>query len=91
MKWENYYLCVFESKNHALLLYTLLESTSNNVAQLVSTPCSLKVGCTYSIRIPHKSYLSIIKNEAESIGIQAPRIYFVDKVEGKIKYREVGY
>lgn len=91
MKWENYYLCVFESKNHAILLYTLLESEANNVCQLVSTPCSLKAGCTYSIRVPHKSYLSLVEREAQTAGLKAPKIYYVEKIEGKIKYGEVGF
>lgn len=91
MKWENHYLCVFESKNHAILLYTLLEAGGKNVFQLVSTPCGLKAGCTYSIKIPNKSYISLIKKEIEAVNLKEPRIFYVDKIEGKTVYKEVGF
>ena len=89
MKFNNYYLIVFESKNHAVLLYTLLESKGNNVCQLVSTPCALKAGCTYSIRVPHRSYFSMIKSETEEVKLGNYKIYYVDKVNGKTTYKEV--
>ena len=89
MKFENYYLCVFESKNYAILLYTLLEAEVKNIFQLVSTPCGLKAGCTYSIRIPHKNYISLIKSEVEASNLKEPKIYYVDKKEGKTIYKEV--
>lgn len=91
MKLENYYLCVFESKNYAILLYTLLEAGGNNVFQLVSTPCGLKAGCTYSIKIPHRSYISIIKREVEEANLKEPKIYYVEKIQGKTVYKEVGF
>lgn len=89
MNVQNYYLFVFESKNHAVLLYTILESKQNNVAQLVSTPCSLKSGCTYSLKVTHEKYLESIAKEAEEVGIKKYRIYHVQRINGKLKYKEI--
>ena len=91
MKLENYYLCVFESKNHAILLFTLLETGENNVYQLVSTPCGLKAGCTYSIKVPNKSYLRIVEREAAGANIKMPKIYYVDRIDGKVIYKLVDF
>ena len=89
MKLDNYYLIVFESKNHAVLLFTALESKGNNVTQLISTPCSLKAGCTYSLKIPNIDYLDSITSEAKEVGINKFRTYYAKKVNGKINYTKI--
>lgn len=91
MKLDNYYLCVFESKNHAVFMYTLLEAQAqdNNVYSLVSTPCAIKAGCTYSIRMPNKSYFYKIKSEALEAHIKIPKVYYAERINGKTKYSEI--
>lgn len=89
MKLDKYYLCVFESKNHAILIYTLLEAQGINVCQLVSTPCSIKAGCTYSIKISNMSYFNIIKREAIEANIKIPKVYFIERINGKNIYKEI--
>lgn len=89
MKIDNHYLCVFESKNHAILIYTLLEAQGNNACQLVSTPCGIKAGCTYSIKMPSMNYFNIIKRDSIEANIKVPRLFFVERINGKNKYKEI--
>lgn len=89
MDMKDYYLCVFESKNHAMYLMAALEASGNKNFQLVSTPCGIKAGCSYSVRFSHKSYYQVIKKMIEKLNLEKPRIIFVEKINGKNKFKEI--
>lgn len=86
---NKHYLCVFKSRNHAILIFSLLEEEGKDFFQLVSTPCSLKSGCGYSIRFYHKDYKDLILNKVYKEDIPLPKFYFADKVQGNMRYREL--
>ncbi|MDR7870057.1 MAG: DUF3343 domain-containing protein [Tissierellaceae bacterium] len=86
---SKHYLCVFKSRNHALLIFNLFEEEGKDTFQLVSTPCGLQAGCGYSIRFFHKGYMDIILKKVNENNIPIPKFYFVDKINGNIKYREI--
>ena len=86
---NKHYLCVFKSRNHALLIFNLFEQEGNDTFQLVFTPCTLQAGCGYSIRFFHKSYIDVILKKIQENNIPIPQFYLADKINGNIKYREV--
>lgn len=89
MIYKEYYLLVFESKNHTILFFKVLELGGYDIFQLVSAPCALKAGCSYAIKIPHKNYLHIIKKEIEKVNLSRPRLYYITKESGRTKYKEI--
>lgn len=89
MSGKSHYLCVFESKNHTLYLMKELESSVHKNFQLVSTPCGLKAGCSYSIKFPHIAYLKTISKKVDELKLEAPRIFMAQKIEGKFRYKEI--
>ena len=91
MKGSNYYLVVFKSKNHAMLLYTLLESKNYDFMKLISTPCNLKAGCSYSMKVLDKSHLETIKQEADGAHIKNLKLYYVEKINGRPHYKEIPF
>ncbi len=85
----NYYISIFETKNKAVFLYSVLETMGYRIFQLISTPCAIKAGCNYSIKFPDKSHIDILINTAKEIGIEMPDIYYAEKKDGKYKYKKI--
>lgn len=85
----NYHLAVFDTKNKAVFLYSILETMGYKNFQLVSTPCALNTGCNYAIKFGDIRYADIIVKEAKELGIGIPDIYFSDKRNGKQYYNKV--
>lgn len=84
-----HYLCVFQSRNHAILIFSSFEEEGKDYFQLVSTPCGLQAGCGYSIRFFHKSYIDLLLKRINENNIPQPKIYFGERIEGNIKYKEI--
>ena len=85
----NYHLAVFNTKNKAVFLYSILESMGHENFQLVSTPCTLNLGCNYAIKFGNIAYSDIIIKEAKDLDIGIPEIYFADKKNGKYHYNKI--
>ncbi len=86
---HNYYIAVFESKNKAVYLYSMLENIGYTNFQLISTPCALKVGCNYSIKFTNIRNVDALIREAKELGVGVPIIYFAEKADGKYKYKKI--
>lgn len=86
---NKHYICVFKSRNHVILIFNTFQDEGKDYFQLISTPCSLQVGCGYAIRFFHKSYKDIILNKVNQYNLSTPRFYFGDRVQGIIKYKEI--
>lgn len=86
---HNYYIAVFETKNRAVFLYSILETMGYRVFQLMSTPCVIKAGCNYAIKFGDKRYKDIIVKEAKELGIEIKDIYHAEKKNGKYKYTKI--
>lgn len=86
---KDYYLYVFESKNHGIFIYNLLESEGYKNFQLVSTPCGIKAGCSYSIKFLNWNYSEVIDKRIEEYNLKKPRIYFIKYGNGKYYYNEI--
>ncbi|MBZ2173701.1 DUF3343 domain-containing protein [Schnuerera sp. xch1] len=78
-----YYICVFTSKNIAVYTLSFLEKSGYKNFQLVSTPCEIKAGCSYSIKFNNLKYLDILKEETEKIGVKVEKIYLIERKDGK--------
>lgn len=89
MKGNNFYLMVFQSKNHAIYLNSLLESKGLKIAQLISTPCYIRAGCSYSVKILDKGHLELIKQLAEDTNIKKYKLYYAERINGKRSYRKL--
>lgn len=89
MNLNDHYLLMFDSGNHTILFYTILENAGIDYFQLVSAPWGLKTGCSFAIKIPNKNYLPVVKRELERVNFSRPRLFLIAKVEGKTKYKEV--
>lgn len=86
---RQYYLAVFETKNKAVYLYSILESMGYVNFQLVSTPCTIKAGCNYSIKFNNIKYADILIKEAEELNIGVTDIYFAEIKDGRYKYKKI--
>ena len=84
---QEYYIAVFHSRNHAVQLYQYLKRKNILLFQLISTPCKLKTGCSYSLKINRLRDLDLLKEEINQLNNRfSYRIYHVTKVNGKKSY-----
>lgn len=84
-----YYICVFKSKNMAVYTLAILERLGHKNFQLVSTPCGIKAGCSYSIKFSNMRYLNILRKEAIKIGAEIENIYLIERKNGKKSIEKV--
>lgn len=80
---RKYYLAVFESRNHAIQLHQYLQRNKLTQFELVSTPCKIKAGCSYSIKFDNLNELDILLKEAKDIGKEIASVYVVERSYGK--------
>lgn len=80
---SSYYIAVFNSKNHAIQLYYILEKKGYRKFQLISTPCQVKGGCSYSIKFNNLSDLKYLEKEALKFNKFMVQVYLVKRIEGK--------
>lgn len=75
-----YYIAVFDSRNHAMQLYQHLKKNNLYQFQLISTPCKIKAGCSYSIKFTDLKDLELLKSEALNINKNITSIYLAERV-----------
>lgn len=80
---NRYHICVFNTKNMAIYTFSILEGLGHKNFQLISTPCEIKAGCSYSIKFSNIRYLDILEKEAKEIGAEIQGVYLVERKEGK--------
>jgi putative Se/S carrier protein len=88
---KEYYIVVFNSKNYAIQLFYKLEKKGYSKFQLVSTPCQLKGGCSYSIKFNNISDINYLEKESSDFIGSINNIYHVERKEGKKHYKVVKY
>ncbi|SDK54799.1 DUF3343 domain-containing protein [Natronincola ferrireducens] len=76
-----YYIAVFDSRNYAVQLYQHLKRMRYKQFQLVSTPCVLNAGCSYSIRFDELEDYHILSREAEKLKKDIISIYEAKRVD----------
>lgn len=81
------FLLVFTSHNQAVFLFNKLIKKGYKI-ELVSTPCSLSVGCTQSIKFMEKD-MQIIKAEIQVSNMKVRGIYKIIKNGPKYTYLKV--
>ncbi|WP_202709044.1 DUF3343 domain-containing protein [Sporosalibacterium faouarense] len=86
-----YYIAVFNSKNHAVRLNYLLEKKGYRKFKLISTPCSLSNGCSYSLRFNNLTDLEYLKREASDFKQILNSIYEVQRLNGRKAYKRISY
>lgn len=82
-----YYLAVFKSKNYAVQLHYKLEKAGYGIFQLVSTPCQLKGGCSYSIKFYKLSDVNYLKKYSTDFDEDISGIYYAEKKDGAKVYK----
>lgn len=82
-KKDKYYLAILKSKNHAIQLYYAMERKGCKKFELVSTPCHIKAGCSYSIRFYDYSDLNILMVETKELFMTIDNVYCIEKRDGK--------
>jgi hypothetical protein len=80
---SKYYLAVFESRNHAIQLHQYLQRSKLMQFELVSTPCKIKAGCSYSIKFDNLNELEILLMEARAFKKEIASVYLVQRSYGK--------
>ncbi len=88
---KEYYIAVFSSKNYAIQLFYKLEKKGYSGFQLISTPCQLKGGCSYSIKFNRLSDVNYLANESSDFNSSVSNIYFVERKDGKKYYKAIKY
>lgn len=73
----------------AIYTFSILEKLGYKNIQLVSTPCQIKAGCSYSIKFNNMEYLNIIKKYSEKIGAKIEDVYLVERKNGKRTIRKI--
>lgn len=93
MNSKDYYLLVFESRNHILYLQSSLEAKGQNYFQLVSAPCGLKsgYGCNYALKITNKNYFLMLKNEIQRLNLGNSKMFLVVRKDNKSSYKEIQF
>ncbi len=86
-----YYIILFNSKNHAIHLNYLLEKKGYRKFQLISTPCRLSKGCSYSLKFNKLSDLEYLKRENKNLSQLVNGIYEVQRIKGKKTYKKLHY
>lgn len=81
-----YYLAVFKTKNYAVQLYYKLEKAGYDIFQLISTPCQLKGGCSYSIKFYRLNDLNYLKKYSQNFNEEISGVYYVEKKDGAKSY-----
>lgn len=79
---SEYYITLFESKNQAIHLYYILERKGYCNFQLVSTPCNLKAGCSYSIKFNKLDDFKIIKQASDKLKMKITDVYIIKRNKG---------
>ncbi len=77
-----YYIAVFKSKNYAVQLYYKLEKASYGMFQLISTPCQLRGGCSYSIKFSRLNDINYFRIFLPDYEQEIYGVYRVEKREG---------
>lgn len=90
-KRGDYYLAIFKSKNHAIQLNSRLEKKGYRKFQLISTPCKIKHGCSFSLKYEKPTDLQYIKREMENLKELISGIYHVQRINGQKQYKEIHY
>ncbi|WIV11198.1 DUF3343 domain-containing protein [Proteiniborus sp. MB09-C3] len=83
---SKYYIAVFKSKNYAVQLYYKLEKAGYSMFQLISTPCHISGGCSYSIKFSRLSDLNYFKNYSSDFEKEIYGVYHVEKRNGTKVY-----
>lgn len=86
---KTYYIAVFESRNHAIQIYQYLKKSNLNQYQLVSTPCKIKSGCSYSIKYINEEDMDLLVNESEKLNKKVSGIYLIDRVNNRRTYKKI--
>lgn len=81
-----YYIAVFKSKNYAVQLYYKLEKAGYGMFQLISTPCQLRGGCSYSIKFSRLNDINYFKIFFPDYEQEIYGIFHVEKSEGTKVY-----
>lgn len=84
-----YYIAVFKSRNYAVQLYYKLEKGGYGMFQLISTPCQLRGGCSYSIKFNKLSDLNYFKKFSPDFDNEIFGIYHVNKSDGSKVYEPI--
>lgn len=87
---DKYYLAAFKSRNQAIYLYSLFQEEDRNI-KLISTPCILKVGCSYSLKFYNKSYIELILKYVDDYKLEEPLFYLAERIQGRMKYRQIRF
>jgi len=80
---EKYYIAVFQSRNHALQLYQYLNRQKYSQYELISTPCKIKAGCSYSIKFTDLKDYELLKDLAYKANRNILAIYEVARQNGR--------
>lgn len=84
-----YYLAVFDSKNHAIYLSQHLKRKKIDGFELVSTPCYIKSGCSYSIKFNDYELHKVLIEEAKVINKTIADFYEVSRSYGRRKIKKL--
>lgn len=80
---DNYYIAVFQSRNHSVQLYQYLSRQKYTQYELISTPCRIKAGCSYSIKFTDIKDYDLLKNIADKSNRSIYALYEVTRQNGK--------
>ncbi|MGV8146854.1 MAG: DUF3343 domain-containing protein [Alkaliphilus sp.] len=88
---KEYYIAIFESRNYAMSLYRHLERKGFLEYELISTPCRIKAGCSYSIKFYKIEHIDALLEESEQINRKIESVYFIQRKNRKRYYSEIDY
>ncbi len=80
---NKYYIAVFESRNHALQIYQYLSIKNYRQYELISTPCKIKAGCSYSIKFSDLEHYEFLKDLTDKSNRKILSVYEVTRKNGK--------
>jgi len=86
---KTYYIAVYESRNHALQMYQYLKNAHKGKFLIISTPCRIKAGCSYSIKFTSEEDIDLLIQESEKFNKKISGFYLIEKANGRSNYKKV--
>lgn len=80
---NKYYIAVFKSKNYAIKTYYHIERKGNKKFQLISTPCQIQAGCSYSLKFNDIKDYEILKKIEKNVDTYINNIYLIERKGGR--------
>ncbi|PHS35446.1 MAG: hypothetical protein COA82_04175 [Alkaliphilus sp.] len=88
---KEYYIAIFKSRNYVMHLHQHLNRKGLLEYELISTPCKIEAGCSYSLKFYNLQQLDVLLRESRLINRKIDSIYLIERKNKKRYYSEIDF